>query len=175
MSKTKEPSRPTQERKYKDNLTFDHDLYRLETTEMVRNMSWNKKPMWENFDHKHFFHTFDSEGRKQTKSTAALGHFHPMILEQSAEGVPVVKCGPAMKEVLMRDEDTGEYKKTAIELKGREAHVHPVNYLHSERLKTRKVNDQAAVAISNVLAHQTPNLTPEERKAIKETGREKVE
>lgn len=168
---------PKQSRQYKDDITFDHDLYRLDNTELIRNIAWSKKqkPMYEPFDHKHFFHTFDSDGRKQTRCVAALGHFHEMtVVDNGPDSPPTVTCGPAMREVLMRDSDDGVYKKMAVQLEGREAHKHTVSYVASERLRTRKSNAQAAKMLANVTAHQTPALSAEERSTIKETGREKV-
>lgn len=155
------------QRKYKDALEFDHDLFELETAEVQKNMSWNKVKNWEKFPHKHFFHTFDSDGRKQTRSTAALGHWHKMEVVEQGEGEPpMVTCGPAFIEKMIADED-GVYRKTAIELVGKEAHTHGVNYRYSDKLKARKPNSESLKVINKVIQNQNPALAPEEAKQLK--------
>jgi hypothetical protein len=168
-----QPEQSTQKRVYKDKMTFDHDLYCLENAELVRNISWNpKSPLWEPFDHKHFFHSYDSDGKKQTRSVPALGHFHPMIEEKtSADGLPTMRCGPAMKEVMMLD-DNGQYKKTAVELPKREQHVHVVTYRSSEKLTTRKMNNVALQAQNEIANKQAQAFTSDERSALKEPTRD---
>lgn len=167
-----QPQQAQQQRIYKDKVTFDHDLYRLENETMVRNMAWSKKmkAIWEPFEHKHFFHTHDSDGRKQTRCVAALGHFHPMqVIDNGPGNAPTIICGPAHKEMLKLNED-GEYKKVAVPLEGREGHTHRVSYVASERLQTRKLNSEAVLTQSKILAQQTPTFTDEEHKAIREAS-----
>lgn len=157
------------QRTFKDSMEFNHDLFCLDVVEMTRNISWNKKPMWETFPHKHQFHTFDSDGRPQSRSTSALGHYHPMTITQT-DGVPQVICGVAHRDVMMKDED-GIYVKRSMPLEGRESHDHPIVYKYSERLRTRKVNSEALLAVSKVIDHQTPKFSSDESSTIKNSGR----
>ncbi len=162
----------------KSQMTFRHDLFCLETSEMKRNMAWSKKmkAIIEVFDHKHMFHTFDSDGRRQANCTPALGHFHQMnIVKRGANGdVDSYEAGPAVRYVLERDEDTNEYKKVIRPVDKVEAHTHEVEYRVSEEMQTRKYNETALLAQSQFLAKETGGLTPEEQRAIKSTEREKT-
>ncbi len=160
------------DRQYKGQIEFDHDLYCCEMAEMSRNVAWSSKmkPIWEAHDHKHYFHTFDSDGREQTRCASALGHFHPMILTDNGPGkLKTVVCGPASKEVMAVVD--GVYEKQIVELRGKEQHSHPVRYVTSERLTTRKANSEAMLAQSRMIDKETVNFTSEERKSIKAIDR----
>lgn len=175
--KTVEVAPATEQRKYKSTLEFDHDLYCLENTTTFKDMSWREdmEPIWEPMVHKHFFHTFDSDGKPQTRSTATMGHYHPIQLIPSQDGSPPkIICGPASKDMMVKDKRTRQLKKTSVVLDDREAHTHEVTYRHSEKLKARKVNEEALKAQSTILAKETAQFSDEERKTIKETSRDSV-
>jgi hypothetical protein len=165
------PSAPVQQRVYKDATSFDHDLFELMDTNMMRNdepTGW--EPIWKAIEHSHFFHTFDSDGRKQIKSVAASGHYHPMeVIDQGPGNVPLVKCGPAMKDVMKKDA-RGQWKKVSAPVQGEMQHSHEVQWRSSLSMKTRKVNQEAVVAQSSIISKQTANMTSEERSAIRESG-----
>lgn len=166
-TQSKQTKKQAPQRKYKDQLEFEHDLFELQVADVFKNMSWNKKKEWERFPHKHFFHTFDSDGRKLIRSTAALGHYHKMEVTDQGEGEPpVVVCGPAFIDRMMADDD-GVYRKTAIELTGKEAHTHELEYRYSDKLKARKPNSESLKVINKVIQNQNPALDQEEAKNLK--------
>lgn len=167
----KAPASNVQQRTYRDAVEFNHDLFRLNTAAFKRNMAWSKKmkPIWEEIDHKHFFHTFDSDGRKLTRSNSTAGHFHEVEVIDNGDGnVPTVKAGPAMEEKLSLDEDTGTYKKKAYPLTGNAAHTHKMEWVASDRMKTRKSNGEAATLQSTLLQRETPQLSQEEKANLKQ-------
>lgn len=168
MSK-KQAQDQNQGRVYKSEYTFEHDLYVLDVQDVVKNVEWNPdaKPMYEAFPHKHMFHSYDSDGRQQTRCNAAVGHFHEIELVSQGEGKPpLAKCGPAVKEVMKKQGNT--YKKIIQELQGREAHTHKVIYKNSERLRSRQTNPEAIKLQSQIITKQSANMTAEERAATRD-------
>lgn len=123
------------DRKVKGSRLVWHDLYTLEVAEPKRNISWNKNPDWEKIPHKHFFHTVDSDGKKQKYSTAANGHVHEIVVKGVDEdGKPIVECGPAKvisrKRVFNLDESKFEQ------------HTHEVSYRKSEQVVLREYSKE---------------------------------
>jgi hypothetical protein len=169
MAKTKglEP----QGRVFKDKFSFVHDLFRLKTATMTKNMAWSKKmaAIWEPFQHKHFFHSYDSDGRAQTRSTSALGHFHECEMIE-VNGTPTLKVGPAKKEVIEIFE--GLPRKVAVVLEGREGHTHEGEYVTSENLQTRRLNNEAIKLQDHLASKANPALEGEEKKSIRDVARE---
>lgn len=108
------------------------------------------EPQYVDREHIHFFHSYDSSGKKQTKSTMIAGHFHPIevIPAKGAGKHPTIKVGPAMKEVKRKDPRT---KKWVIAYQpadeglepGEEAHTHKWEYMWSQETQVRAVNLKA--------------------------------
>jgi len=106
-------------------------------------------PQYTEREHCHFFHTYDSSGKKQVKSTAIAGHFHQItVTPQGPNKPPKVECGPAVKEVRKKNKKTHQWEisyapadddKDTIE----ECHVHKVEYLSSEVVTIRSMNMKA--------------------------------
>lgn len=107
------------------------------------------KPQYTEREHVHFFHTYDSNGKKQTKSTSIAGHHHEItVIAQGVDQPPKIVCGPAVKEVRRKDPRTKEWviglapaddDKFTIQ----ECHVHEIMYLSSEEATIRDMNMRA--------------------------------
>lgn len=134
-------------RVYKSEQEFDHDLYKLEISTIEVNEAAHEGD-WkgERYDHKHYYHTFDSAGKKHTHSAPATGHAHEITWDE--EGKPI--CGPAVKQVrvLKRVGNKRRVVKEWRRLPERSQHNHDVSYMYSERLKPRKLNSDAANAMT---------------------------
>jgi len=121
-----------------------HDLFKLEVALLKRNMSYNKaSPIWEHVEHVHYFHTYDSNGRKMSESVAVCGHKHPVTVEEVKRKV------------------NGE---TVIDLVATcgvvEGHSHKCTYIRSMEIAERKVSEKAAEMITQyekVLSGKVPN------------------
>jgi hypothetical protein len=107
------------------------------------------EPQYVDREHVHFFHSYDSSGKKQVKSTMIGGHFHPIeVIPQGAGKRPKIVVGPAMKEVKRKDPRT---KKWVIAyqpsdeglMPGEDSHTHKWDYLWSEEAQVRAVNLKA--------------------------------
>lgn len=117
-------------RVYKGEQEVDHDLYKLEVAQTRKNVSYiQNQPIWEPVDHCHFFHSYDSFGKKQWHASPISGHTHEVIERIDENGNLVAECGPAIRVV--------NGKKLTYE---NDQHTHEVNYLRSEKIKVRKVN-----------------------------------
>lgn len=141
--------------RWKGDISFRHDLFKLEVADMLKNTNWDvKNPNYVPLAHVHIFHSHSSQGEVQDTTNKVGGHFH--FIEYDRDTM-VAKCGPAMthKETKLKngrrrvdvvkirlpDPQTGEY---TLE----DNHTHPVTYLHSEVLgpnilKAREEEDKA--------------------------------
>ncbi len=119
-------------RLYSKDIEFDTDLFKLEEVDMIKNASWDdKKPIKVPMKHAHFYHTYDSNGRKMTKSASVGGHWHEMSVFVDKDGLLKAKCSQA------------------INTKFGDKHTHKTVYLRSDRLKKRKLNEAAQEYIAN--------------------------
>lgn len=161
------PQHQAQKRIYKNEVEFNHDCFKLLVSSMKVNVSWNDKPEYITHEHVHMFHTFDSDGRRQTKSTSSSGHFHPIIVHDNGEGnLPDIEIGPAMQEIY--EKKKGEVKKVSKPLDEEFQHTHDKQWITSELLKGRVVNVEALKTQQKIVDHQTQAsaFTAEERKTI---------
>jgi hypothetical protein len=129
-------------RVYAGSQTVDHDVYKLTPVDLVRDVSFSEHPLLESVPHAHFFHTIDSDGRKQEYSTPAGGHFHIMKVTQVQGGAPIVECASGPMHIV-RKKVKGRWVKVAEPVSEHDDHTHPVQYLRSERIQLRAVNAHA--------------------------------
>jgi len=120
-------------RVYNKDLEFDSDLFKLEVTNMLKNIgAEDKKPLLTNVEHCHFYRTYDSNGKKQTKCSSIGGHHHEITVSVDSKGNLVAECSPA------------------VGTKFNDNHTHKVTYLKSDRLQKRKPNIEA-IKVADVL------------------------
>lgn len=147
-------SESTQKRFYRGTDEIDHDLFKLETSVMKKNMSYlSDSPYYNYVEHCHFFHTVDSSGKKQEHSTAVGGHFHSVAVNNNANGIPTVIVGPAMR--MIRTMKNGKPVKVTEALTD-DTHTHEATYKHSQKIKIREANVEAAKFQSAIQAKQSP-------------------
>lgn len=144
---------PAVARVYKGSQEVDHDLFKLVVAKMRRNISWSGGTAPEDYvflDHCHMFHTFDSSGRKQTRSTKTGGHFHEVTIVKTG-GVPRVTISGPKTEIKKRV--NGRVRPQVIDLSD-DDHTHEAEYIRSERIKIRSSNVEAAKVESFIRAQQ---------------------
>lgn len=125
-----------------------HDRYELLPSTGKKNVGIDgRAPKLEQYDHRHFFHTVDSRGRKQTTSAPLAGHFHVMelVTPASADGktAAVYKCSPPLKYVRKRDHMTGQWKREVAPATQYDNHTHDVVLRESNEIEPRKINMEA--------------------------------
>lgn len=131
------------------------DLFKLEIADVLKNMGIDgQDPEYLKVPHTHFYHTYDSDGRKQVRCVAIAGHFHPMHEERDPEGgPPLVTCGPATKQV--RKKVKGKFITVEEELHD-DPHVHEVTYIRSNEVAKRQANNDA----TNLIAAEQQKTAP---------------
>ena len=142
------------DRVYKNNLTFDSDLFKLEVATMKKNVSFVKgQPRIEDIDHCHHYHSRDSQGRVQKYSNKVGGHFHEIITTVDKKtGKPTVVCGPAIREHIKKIRP-GKVKKVNVPVSYQnedtdidivDNHTHEITYRGSDKLSQAKIRSQQA-------------------------------
>lgn len=157
MSKKKSPQKKEMQRVYKDSREFDHDLYKLENDIINLNASpFDEEGDWvdDRREHKHFYHTHDSDGKKHTHCAMSVGHSHEILWEE-VNGEMVPKCGPAVTQ--KRIKKGRNVVKEWRPIRERSQHTHDVAYMFSEKIKPRKMNQEAAMAM-NAKIQEEANL-----------------
>lgn len=148
--------------KWKHELTFRHDLYKLKVAVGKRNNSWQTGVLRiDDIEHCHVFHSHDSKGHPNQYSSATMGHFHEVTVEvDPVTGEMKGKCGPALKMNKTRLK-SGAVRKGAVPVAWADeqrqdntpfvdGHTHEVEYRGSEQISVnaRKANAKAALAMS---------------------------
>lgn len=129
---TQSPEKAVARRVYKGSIEVDHDLFKLEVATMKKNISIDDdRPIYTGVEHCHFYHSYDSSGKKQYYSNPIAGHCHKVTVQTDKDGNLVAVCGPAIKRVGNKE----------IALK--DDHNHDMTYLRSERVLVREVNAEA--------------------------------
>lgn len=131
-------SQPDFNRRVKGTEEVWHDLFRLDVAEPRKNISFQEGKefaLWEKMPHKHFFHSVDSDGKKQIYATPALGHTHKVeVVGADEDGKPILEVGPAV--VVLKNK---EYKLNEDKM---DVHVHEAAYIKSEKVKKRTYSEE---------------------------------
>jgi hypothetical protein len=153
-------------RVYKGDATVYTDLFKLEVAYFKRKTSLDsekgiKRPVtYEDTEHCHYFHTYDSNGKKMVKCNAVGGHTHEVSIKE-VDGKFVCKCSQPIS--------VDSKKKKFISFQnGADKHTHKITYIESEKVEVRRKSKLAQNAIDNY-----KNDIPEREKEVfeKEFGR----
>lgn len=136
--------------------TFWHDRFKSDTKKMIkcifnREDGQSEEDM-KHIDHQHFFHSHDSNGRKQEQCVAVGGHYHNIITHDEQgnplvdkQGRPRVECSKPYRKIRKRQ---GRKMVTIIEevtfkmAEGKilkDEHSHVFNYDRSQELSPDKI------------------------------------
>jgi len=147
---------PTQKRVFAQDRILIHDLYKLNVSTMLKNISWTEQPDYVKIEHCHFFHTIDSDGKIQVTSTAVGGHYHEMEVVQMPDGAAMVKCkGKPMRSGKVKVR--GVWKKASVIYDEEDDHTHEVQYISSCEIKPR-INNTEALRVISAEASKTAAL-----------------
>lgn len=137
QSKLEQKEIKSQDRIFLNETVLDHDLYKLEVANAVKNISFSDIPNLVNAEHVHFFHSIDSNGRKQETCTTIAGHCHQMILVSPAtdKSPAIYKCGPAVVAGFKRVQ--GRHVRYYHSIPN-DTHTHDITYLKSDKVYPRK-------------------------------------
>ena len=148
--------------RYSEQVDIDTHLYKLVEAPVIKYLGKEKEndvhPARSPQDfvamgHAHIFRTTDSDGKNHTKSVPIAGHYHVLELEypEGKDKYPVVvsMSGP------MRSQSKTVGGRTVlvdVPVNHWDDHVHDVQYLKSETIKSRKTNTEAQVFIASKVA-----------------------
>lgn len=125
MAKTK--------RIFSEDLMIESDTFKLEVSKYSKNLSFDtKNPVLVGVEHCHFFHTFDSSGKKLDVSNHVAGHTHKIIVKESKDGTLTAICS---------EPEPSFYG---------DKHTHEVTYLKSDRFKVRQLNQDAMKVLAGI-------------------------
>lgn len=115
-----------------------HDLFKLEVASFKKNIGTARSPRLIDTEHCHFFHTFDSSGRKMEYSSSIGGHAHKITVKE-VDGKLVAECGPAIKIDRAEKGEANSKEERAFT----DNHIHEVLYVDSEEVEIRRRNPNA--------------------------------
>lgn len=134
-------------RHYKGETEVDHDLFKLEVAKAKKNIGTSRSPRWDDAEHTHYFHTYDSKGKKMKYCASIMGHSHEVYVRENENGELVAECGPPVRR---------EKNSRAEILPFHDNHTHKISYLYSEKVKARKLNEAAAMFVGQYSAPAEP-------------------
>lgn len=148
MSKKEAPAAPQVQLRFKGSAEFRHDLFKAAVQKFKKNLSYKEyTPELIGVEHCHFYHSHDNRGRKNQYTTAQGGHFHEITTEVTKSGEIVAKCGPALREIVIKNR-SGKVKRVIEPVQYKDGddrtlitddHTHAMEYLHSEFLSEQKI------------------------------------
>lgn len=134
------------------------DLFKLEAAACMVNKSWGDVPDLYEQEHIHWFHTFDSDGKKHTRCNAVSGHFHVIETEDQGEDQPVkiLSVSGPMHEVKRKVK--GRWLKVTEPVSGslEDEHSHAITYKKTDIVEIRTQSAQAA----NIVAAEAQLTAP---------------
>lgn len=129
-------------RSLKGTKEVHHDLFKLDTENTKKNVSFTAQPLWEPIPHKHFYHTVDSDGKPQDRCAPSAGHFHKVEIKE-VDGEFVGVCSKPYKMVVKNG------RRVEVPY-GTDEHTHDIVYLQSEVVQQRVFDQEAMKVISHI-------------------------
>ena len=118
---------------FREDMNVESDTFKLEVANFSKNISFDdKNPILVPVEHCHFYHTFDSSGKRMSQCNSVSGHTHDVTVEVDAKGILSATCGPAKSNKSFDDN-----------------HTHKVTYVKSDRFKIRTMEPEAQKDILN--------------------------
>ena len=139
----------------KGEQTIHHDLFRLESSVTKKNIAYGEQPIWEPLEHKHFFHSINSDGKPQDRCAPSAGHFHYVTVEEK-NGELIAKCSEPMS--MKTYKKNGRMVREAVPYQN-DSHTHSVTYLQSEEVKQRVFSEDALQAINLIKNREAQRLS----------------
>ena len=171
-TQTQAPAPKPIQRRYKENMTFFSDLFKLKVAKMLQFKGWTKISQdaprdekgdlnddWFYTEHCHYFHTRDSNGKEQTYSQPVGQHVHKMEIVRNPndpDEIFEVKCvsGPLKWEISTK---YGKRKKVLVP-DPNDDHRHDTVYLKSNQLSRPDINVEAAKVMDRVKAPENKQV-----------------
>lgn len=147
-----------QQRVFGNKFEFKSDLFKLEVAECHMDKSWNDVPNLEAVEHVHFYHTYDSDGRKMAKTNTVAGHFHLIEYQEQGEDKPVkiISVSGPMRELKRRIKGRFTKVNEPVSDKLEDNHTHKITYRRTEKIQARQISPNAV----NIEAAEAQKTAP---------------
>lgn len=122
------------------------DTYKLEVAKMIKNMAFNKGAYdLEKIEHVHFFHTCNSDGKKETYCQNVGGHTHKITYKEIEGGVPeIISVGPPIQILKKLVRGKKQMVEVPVDENLDDKHTHEVTYRGSSKVQKRQPDPRAA-------------------------------
>lgn len=152
--------------------SIHHHLFKALVSVFKKNVSWKSKVLdLHDVEHVHHFHSVNSHGMPQKFTNLVGGHFHEVTWDIGKDGVPVAKCGPAMRKVTRKTpvgaKTSNEivqwetfHSETGAPIMIQDKHTHEMRYegtdvITSEQIKATQKQNAEAAAVAQTM--EMPN------------------
>lgn len=135
------------------------DLFKLEVAECKVNKSYNEGDVdLYDQEHVHWFHTYDSDGKKHVRSNAVSGHFHMIEYQETGDdqAVKIISVSGPMHEVKRKERGRWVKKIEPVSDLLGDDHTHEITYKKTDIVEIRT---QSANAI-NLVAQEANKTAP---------------
>lgn len=151
-------AQPQQRRNIGGHGEVKSDLFKLDVAACMVNKSYNDAPDLYEQEHIHWFHTFDSDGKKHTRCNAVSGHFHVIETEDQGDDKPVkvLSVSGPMHEVKRRVKGRWVKVVEPVSATLEDDHTHAIIYKKTDVVEIRT---QSANAI-NLVAAEAQKTAP---------------
>lgn len=133
------------------------DLFKLEVSACKVNKSYNDVPDIFDQEHVHWFHTYDSDGKKHMRTNAVSGHFHEIEYEEQGQGKPVKIISVSGPKHEVKRKALGRWKKVSepvalskpeVDEEIRDDHTHAITYKKTDIVEVRTQRVEAINAVA---------------------------
>lgn len=135
-----------QQRFFENTEKIHCDTFKLKIATMLKNMAWAKDAYdVVKLEHVHIFHTFDSDGKKQSFCTPVGGHTHEIITKEVKNGVTeIISVGPPVRIVskMIKGRKTKTTERVGEDID--DDHTHEIEYMRSSSVLKRVADPRAA-------------------------------
>lgn len=138
----------------KGSRVFTHDLFMLQPSKMLKDLGFDPAdPKIVELEHQHVYHSINSQGIPQVKSTQIGGHYHRVeITGYEENGRPIMKCtsGPLETKYVRRRGMTVKEEAPVMIAGEVDSHQHEMVYIFSDEIKPhKKINPEAMKVIQS--------------------------
>lgn len=157
-------------RRNRHEVTFEHDVFVSTPANGIRNVGYEHlNPVLIEIDHKHIYHSHDTDGKPLKRTGSNIGHWHEVTRSvDPVTGDLIATCGPPMHEVDVVGESGRSYKnieqvgfEREIQVgdnKGKKErvmdnHTHKLDYLGSETMTPAGIQKMLEAQRGEAAAH----------------------
>lgn len=149
-------------RVFKGEQSVHSDRHKLEIAYVRKNFSWDPKaPNVVQYEHVHFFHSYDSSGRAQRWCHPSAGHIHEIKWEVIDGSPKITYVGPPMLAASSKTGRKYPYDRKGLLIVNHDdpndngdRHTHKSTYEESENINLRRAVPKAQQIVAATLSEE---------------------